>query len=134
MKLLADENMYAEIVAWLREQGHDVFWAARNSPGADDEDLLHLAHKQNRVILTNDLDFGELVIRHRFRALGVILIRLKSTCSAEVARLFARHWLEIENNAFGNFIVVSNRKLRIRPLPSSSCEALSARDVRLGKK
>jgi predicted nuclease of predicted toxin-antitoxin system len=84
LKFLADENIESVIVAWLREEGHDVYWAAESSPASDDEHLIRLARAEERILLTNDLDFGELVFRHGMIAAGVLNGRSRpygsSTC------------------------------------------------------
>lgn len=60
------------IVQWLRDPGHDVRWAAEETPGASDPHVLQIAASDNRVLLTNDLDFGEHVFRNGLNAGGVI--------------------------------------------------------------
>jgi predicted nuclease of predicted toxin-antitoxin system len=64
MKLLADENMRRDIVDWLRATGHDVAWISESNPGVSDETILDMANRDERMVLSADLDFGELVI-HR---------------------------------------------------------------------
>ena len=58
MKLLADENVSGPFVRWLRDEGHDVAWIAELSPGDEDSDVLKIATTEQRVLVTNDLDFG----------------------------------------------------------------------------
>lgn len=43
MKLLADECCDAGLVHALRDDGHDIFYAAESSPGATDEEILERA-------------------------------------------------------------------------------------------
>ena len=45
----------------LTEQGHDVASATEKHPGVSDEALLALAYEEQRVLVTEDKDFGELV-------------------------------------------------------------------------
>ncbi len=49
MKLLADENIHARIVGWLRDQGHDVVWATKSLRGQADAKLLDLADREQRM-------------------------------------------------------------------------------------
>jgi len=65
MRILADENIDALIVAWLRQAGHDVKGVTEFAPGRDDEPLAELACAEARLLLTRDRDFGELVYRQR---------------------------------------------------------------------
>jgi len=78
MDFLADENIHADIVAWLRERGADVLYAAELLQGRGDEELLAAAQKGQRVIITDDKDFGELVFHQRLASSGIVLIRLDS--------------------------------------------------------
>jgi len=43
-----------------------------------DADILRLATHENRVVLTADKDFGELVYRQKIPAVGVILLRFRA--------------------------------------------------------
>ena len=118
MKLLVDENIHGDIVAWLRYRQHDVLYTAEQMPSRRDEDLLQLAFAQKRVVVTDDTDFGELVYRWRQPAYGVLLIRLYTPdIAARLDRLSAA-WSAIEANAAHHFVVVTQRQVRIRPLPS----------------
>ncbi len=119
MQLLADENIPRSIVEWLRAQGHDVLYAAEDRVQAPDVDLLSEAEAQGFVILTEDLDFGELVFRDGLNSHGVVLMRMEdSPASIRLLRL-QKAWAAIEKNLPGKFIVVTKSKLRIRALTSS---------------
>lgn len=57
MDLLADENVQTEWMRALREDGHDVVRVVdieRLGPGAVDPDVLALASRWDRVLLTAD--------------------------------------------------------------------------------
>jgi predicted nuclease of predicted toxin-antitoxin system len=116
VNFFADENVSRLLVRWLRDEGHDVEWIVEIAPGSSDPDVLAAAAQSNRVLITFDLDFGEHVYRHRLHAHGVILIRLAATDESERLAILQRHWPAIAANAVGNFIVVTNRKMRVRPL------------------
>lgn len=118
MRLLADENIDAPIVHWLRSQGHDVAWIAEQRAGATDQFILDEARKENRMFLTRDRDFGELVFRLGQKAAGIGLIRLPGRTVEVRLSLFQTAWPEIELKLQGNFIVASVGRTRVRPLPS----------------
>ena len=61
MDFLADENIHADIVAWLREENHDVLYAAEDLQSRSDDDLLDIAPKEQRILITDDKDFIEAV-------------------------------------------------------------------------
>jgi predicted nuclease of predicted toxin-antitoxin system len=117
MHFLADENVPRSIVVWLRGEGLDVLYAAELLVRSPDADLLSEAEAQDRVIITEDKDFGELIFRDRLNSHGVILIRMGDLAvSSRLARLQSV-WATIERNVPGNFIVVTKTKLRVRVLP-----------------
>lgn len=116
MNLLADENIEGLIVAWLREEGHDVRWAAEVLASTGDDVLLDIARREQRVLLSYDLDFGELVYLERRSTPGIILLRLKAVGKSERLALLQRWWRDIEGLAGGHFVVVKNDRVRVRPL------------------
>ena len=63
MRFLADENFPGLAVSELRKRGHDVSWVLTDSPGISDQEVLGRAKDENRILLTFDKDFGELVFR-----------------------------------------------------------------------
>jgi predicted nuclease of predicted toxin-antitoxin system len=112
---LLDQSANAKLIPYLREQGHDVTRIARDYPaGLPDPDVLAIAHREHRALITHDRDFGELVfVRLQLHA-GVILIRLGPSPPLEVmiARLnevFSRHAHKLDR-----FIVVTHHLIRVR--------------------
>jgi predicted nuclease of predicted toxin-antitoxin system len=75
MNLFADECCDVLLVRELRAGGHDVVYAKEDFPGQPDEVVLKAAFDQDRILLTEDKDFGELVYRLAFPARGIILLR-----------------------------------------------------------
>ena len=115
MKLLADENIHGDVVEWLRSQGHDVLYAAEALSGMSDDELLSAARQEDRILITDDKDFGELVFHRRLVTCGVVLMRLESPSMEDRLRRLAQFWPDIEQ-APNKFIVISDRKIRVRGL------------------
>jgi predicted nuclease of predicted toxin-antitoxin system len=76
VKLLVDECCDPRLVAALRQAGHDVRYVLESDAGASDEHLAALSIEQDRILITEDKDFGELIVRHGKPLPGVILIRI----------------------------------------------------------
>ena len=116
MNLLADECCDAPLVQALRNDGHDVLFALESMPGAPDTRLLQQAHREQRVLLTADKDFGELVYRLRYPVYGLVLLRFTSVNpSGMIERtrwLMDRHSSQLP----GAFVVLDAEKARFRPL------------------
>lgn len=115
MKLVADEGVDAAIVARLRADGHDVVYVAELSPGISDEAVLELANGDERVLVTADKDFGELVFRLNQVAFGVLLVRLAGLASAGKADVVSQLVREHGREMAEAFTVVSPGLVRIRP-------------------
>jgi hypothetical protein len=52
MRFLADENIPGDAVTELETAGHDIVWVRTVAPGSKDEDVLALAVREERIILT----------------------------------------------------------------------------------
>lgn len=117
MKLLADENVAGDIVSLLRQQGHNVAWIRQDSPGAADVDVLIRSTREQRLLVTFDKDFGELVWRAGHDAsAGVILFRISAASSSDVASKVAAI-LDSRDDWNGQFSVVDGRRIRMIALP-----------------
>jgi predicted nuclease of predicted toxin-antitoxin system len=116
VRFLADENIHADVVEWLRSAGHDVLYAAEVFSGDPDEILLEIARREERILVTDDKDFGELVFHRRLVSKGILLIRLSSPRIEDRLKRFADVWSAIEPHLEGRFIVIGDKKVRIRPI------------------
>jgi len=112
----ADECCDAVLVAGLRGDGHDVWYAMESARGKDDRAILQHADTEQRILLTEDKDFGELVVRLGLPAYGVVLLRMNPTDSkAKLVRL--REVVQNQGSRLaGSFVVVDESKTRLRPL------------------
>ena len=117
MRILADENIDPFLVNWLRTQGHDVSSVRESARGAPDPNVLDGATRENRVLLTADKDFGDVVYRQGRPTAGVILLRFRTGSRQEYLGLFIRHFPVIARAQPGRFVVAGNHGVRVRPLP-----------------
>jgi predicted nuclease of predicted toxin-antitoxin system len=119
VKFHANENIEAEVVAFLRRGGHDVTYAAEVDPRASDEEVLSRAAAEGRILLTCDKDFGELCFRRGEPVSGVVLIRGRDATARGRVALLERLFDSGLPMETGRFIVVTDRGVRWRPLPGS---------------
>ena len=75
IRFLADESCDSVVVRALRAHGYDVLTVVEVAQGADDEEVMQLARREGRVILTEDKDFGRLAYAEGMSGIGVILLR-----------------------------------------------------------
>ncbi|HVU95660.1 MAG TPA: DUF5615 family PIN-like protein [Puia sp.] len=114
MNFLADEGVDKPIVDLLRSSGFDVHYILETHPGSFDEEVLRIANEENRILLTQDKDFGELVYRLMQVHQGVVLIRLGTTPAPEKARIVNYVLLEFGNKLARAFTVIQATAVRIR--------------------
>jgi predicted nuclease of predicted toxin-antitoxin system len=120
MNLLADECCDAPLVVGLRADGHDVIYIKESAPGSTDQSILQLSCAQQRVLLTEDKDFGELVVRLALPAYGIVFLRMDPADStAKLSRL--REVIRNDGHRLaGSFVVVDQDKVRFRPIHPST--------------
>lgn len=116
MKFLADENFPRPVLSVLRDSGNDVRSVAEECPGSSDEEVAELCDRDERVLLTFDKDFGELVFRRGLRAgSAIVLFRLIPESPVEVLAIL-RSLIETGALATGVFCVVTRDRVRTRQL------------------
>ena len=74
MRFLVDECTGPAVARWLHRQNHEVFSVYDEARGMGDDDVFQKAYAENRVLITNDKDFGEKVYREKRPHRGIILL------------------------------------------------------------
>lgn len=115
MKILLDQDVYAVTARFLKNLGYDIVCAADlGLSRADDEELLKEAQEQDRIFVTRDRDFGNLVFVQRLGA-GVIYLRMlpsnMSSVHNELRKVLESYSEQELSNAF---VVVELKGHRIR--------------------
>jgi len=97
---------------WLRAQEHDVFSVYEEARGIDDEEVIRRAFAENRILITNDKDFGEKVYRELLPHRGVILLRLADERPAAKMNVLQRLLSAYADRIANQFVVVTETKPR----------------------
>lgn len=114
MKFLADEGVDKPIVTMLRNAGFDIDYILELTPGADDETILELAWSQQRILITQDKDFGELVFRLQQPHHGIVLIRLEGYTPHFKTEIVTQFLQQHETEMLDRFTVIQPNAIRIR--------------------
>jgi predicted nuclease of predicted toxin-antitoxin system len=117
VRWLVDECLDAGLVSHLRAAGHDVMYMAEVAPAVSDTEVMLRAQTEQRILLTEDKDFGDLVFRHGRSVPGVVLSRIDPAMH-ELKRVrldAAIH--RFGENLLGRYTVIEEARLRSRPLP-----------------
>src|SRR5689334_8928769 len=76
LPVLADENIHPEVIDFLRQEGFDVEAVSGSAlAGKSDVYLLEAAYLVNRIIITQDADFGKLIFTRNISFFGVVYLR-----------------------------------------------------------
>jgi len=116
MRFLADENVSRWVIDKLRLAGFDVISIAEVGQGSSDKDVVGMANAEGRILVTEDRDFREIVVRQRLGVAGVILLeldRLSNLAEADrVTEIVSAHTSKLA----GHLVVVEPGRIRIRRL------------------
>lgn len=116
MKFLADENIESPIVSGLRAAGHDVLYIIEVGGSPSDGEVIKLANREKRILLTNDKGFGERVFRNRETVAGVVLLRFKKDDALLKARIMQMLVERFDQQLVGMFTVVNERRVRMKKI------------------
>ncbi len=98
----------------LEARGHNVKSMLTENPSLSDFRILQIAIAENRIIVTMDKDFGELVFHSSFDHKGIVLLRLEDMNGNEKTEVMNYILDNFENRIEENFCVFKNGKLRVR--------------------
>ena len=100
--------------AFLADLGHDVRLMSNEAPQAPDEAVLALAFQEGRVVVTEDKDFGELIVVQRRSHSGIIRFLELSVADqvAAMQEVLRDYRSELESGAM---LIVTRGRIRVRP-------------------
>jgi predicted nuclease of predicted toxin-antitoxin system len=113
VRFLADENCDSEIVRSLHRDGHDVLSVSAIHPRAEDAEVIELAVRDKRILLTEDKDFGQLVYAHGAEGLGVIFLRYPTSARRQIASDVMQLVKQHGEKLVGCFVTVQPGRVRI---------------------
>jgi len=112
MRFLIDECAGPAVARWLQALGHEVISIFEEAQGEADDKVLAWAVAEDRILITNDKDFGEMIFRERLKHRGVIFLRLSDERSANKIEIL-KHLLENYSEKLPNqFVTVTETKVR----------------------
>lgn len=112
IKFIADVNIEKPIIDYLSENSYDIKWIPDYNCEIPDEELLKLANKEKRILITNDKDFGEIVFLQKRLSAGVILLRIKEQRTEDKVLLIEKLLQDYSDKILKHFIVITKEKFR----------------------
>jgi predicted nuclease of predicted toxin-antitoxin system len=119
MKFLADMGVATRIVQWLKDKGYDAVHLREEKLHRLPNGLIfEKAYLEKRILLTFDLDFGEIVALSGENQASVILFRLRNTRTLHIIERLDKV-LSDTGQALeeGAIVVVEETRHRIRRFP-----------------
>ncbi len=119
MKFLADMGISPKTVHFLRNLGHEaVHLYEEGLERLEDPAILAKAREENRILLTHDLDFSELIAASGAHLPSVIVFRLRNMRPENVNR-YLLNIIEQHREALikGAIVSVTEGRIRVRTLP-----------------
>ena len=118
MRFLADMGISLRVAEWLRQKGHDAkHLREENLQRLPNGEIFKKAVQENRVILTFDLDFGEIVALSKGNRAGVILFRLHNARADRVIERLEVLFREPPASFANRVVIVEEARYRMRRFP-----------------
>lgn len=114
MKLLLDSCVWGKAQLEINAAGHDVIWAGDWERDPGDTEIMNQAHREGRILVTLDKDFGELAIVKGLKHAGIIrLVNLASKQQAQVClKVLDQYGKELQQGAI---VTAESDRVRVRP-------------------
>ncbi|MGZ3753948.1 MAG: DUF5615 family PIN-like protein [Mucilaginibacter sp.] len=119
LRFLLDMGIAQSVALWLRSMGHDA-------THLNDEDLYKLPDKliiekaiiENRIILTLDMDFGQLMALDKSKQTSVIQFRTSEFTSINIKNKLDLFFAQFKDQLDDAFIItIEDNRIRYRKLP-----------------
>lgn len=126
MKFLADMGISPRVVVFLKSLGHNaIHLYEQGLARLSDPAILQKARDEGRVLLTHDLDFGELMAASGAELPSVVIFRLRDMRPERVNAYLSEIVVEYQEVLESGAIVsVSEGQIRLRSLPVSAEEPM----------
>lgn len=122
MRFLGDMGVSWRVIEWLRGEGYDaVHLRDEGLQRLPNGEIFQKGFAEQRIVLTFDLDFGEILAGSAGRIVSVILFRLHNTRSEHVIERLKTVLKQSSAELIaGAIIVVNEGRHRVRKLPIGS--------------
>ena len=114
IKFLVDVGVGKTVDLWLLAQGYNVKSVRDINPRLPEHEILKIAVSENRMVVTMDKDFGDLVYNSGQPHAGVLLLRVEDANSDEKIKVIETVLKKYSDKIYNNFCVYKDGKLRIK--------------------
>jgi predicted nuclease of predicted toxin-antitoxin system len=115
MRFLADMGISPVTVTWLNEQGHDARHLSEDGLHTlSDREIFDKAGKEDRIILTTDLDFGEIAMSAGSSNTRVKIFRQENRTPTVINLYLEKAIAIVKKELADRAVVISVQEDRIR--------------------
>ncbi len=113
MKFLVDECVGSSVANWLKQKSFDAVSIYDNFRGISDDVVLDKALSENRILITSDKDFGEMIFKNKKLHCGVLLLRLSNERPSNKISVLENILKDYAQDLPGNFVVATEQAIRV---------------------
>lgn len=119
MRFLVDNALSPRMAEGLSLSGHDAVHVHRlGMANADDETIFEFAEKENRILISEDTDFGTILAARRASFPSVILFRCRLKSVEALLPILLDNLSSFkEELKAGSIVVFEDARIRVRRLP-----------------
>ena len=119
MRLLLDANIAPVVAERLRAAGHDaVHLRELGLARLRDEDVMGLADREQRIVITQDLDFARLAAELDAVPVSVVILRLRTPTADQVFNRVTAALLRYGADLLtGAVLAIDDSRIRLKRLP-----------------
>jgi predicted nuclease of predicted toxin-antitoxin system len=116
MLFKVDENLHPEVIVLLQQRGHDaVSVRTQGLRGASDRVIADVCQREERALLTLDLDFGDIRAYPPEQFPGLVVLRMSNQSRPSVLRVVERMLALLDREPLlGHLWIVEEHRVRIR--------------------
>ena len=114
LKFLVDVGVGKKVEDFLYKNGYDILSVRKLNPRMSDSEVIDIAAKDNRIVITMDKDFGELIYNSGLIHKGILLLRTENCSGDKKAKILSEILINYSSELEENFCVFSKDRLRIR--------------------
>lgn len=118
MKFLVDMSISPKTVKFLKKKGYEAVRVSNlGMAKSKDEEIFEYTIENDMILITADLDFGNILAYTKSKKPSTIIFRLKNPSPENVNQMLLSILPRIESLKKGVIVVIEDRRIRIRELP-----------------
>lgn len=114
--IIADEHIDDRIIKAIRKIPINILSIKESYRGLDDEGIIFLSKELDKIILTEDKDFGEWVFAHKIKGVSVIFLRYHVSETDKIAEILVDLLKQKKQKLKNKFTTVMINKIRFRDI------------------